>query len=144
MTRKLFGTDGIRGLANVEPMTAETALRVGMAAMTVGPVRRAAASRMPAPGEGPSRRVREAGYWDVRLLAEHPSDASETLRARLTGDRDPGYGSTAKMLAESAICLARDSLTSSGGIHTPASAMGEALLDRLKQNAGVTVEIENP
>ena len=128
----------------VKALGLATALRVGMAAMAVGPVRRAAASRMPAPGEGPSRRVREAGYWDVRLLAEHPSDASETLRARLTGDRDPGYGSTAKMLAESAICLARDSLTSSGGIHTPASAMGEALLDRLKQNAGVTVEIENP
>ena len=120
-----------------------TALRVGMAAMTIGPLRRAAAARMPAPGAGPSKQARETGYWDVRLLAEHPSDPSNNLRARLTGDRDPGYGSTAKMLAESAICLARDPLASRGGLHTPASAMGDALLERLLQNAGVTAEIED-
>ena len=136
MGRGPFGFVKALGLA--------TALRVGMAAMAVAPVRRAAASRMPSPGEGPSKQVREAGYWDVRLLAEHPSAPGEKLHARLTGDRDPGYGSTAKMLAESAMCLARNSLTSSGGIHTPASAMGEALLDRLKQRAGVTAKIEGP
>ena len=113
-----------------------------MAALSVGPLRRAAASRMPAPGEGPSKQAREGGYWDVRLLAGHPSDPSSNLRARLRGDRDPGYGSTAKMLAESAVCLARDPLASRGGIHTPASAMGDALLARLQKNAGVTVEIE--
>ena len=119
-----------------------TALGIGMVALAFGPLRRAAARRMPAPGEGPSKQAREAGYWDVRLLAADPSDPSRTLRARLTGDRDPGYGSTAKMLGESAVCLARDPLASRGGIHTPASAMGDALLARLQKNAGVTVEIE--
>ena len=118
------------------------ALRVGMAAMTIGPLRRAAAARIPAPGAGPSKQAREAGYWDVRLLAEHQGDPGNTLRARLTGDRDPGYGSTAKMLAESAVCLARDRLASPGGLHTPASAMGDALLERLLRHAGVTAEIE--
>ena len=119
-----------------------TALRVGMAAMAIGPLRRAVASRLPAPRDGPSKQAREAGYWDVRLLAEHPTDPGNNLRARLTGDRDPGYGSTAKMLAESAVCLARDPLASQGGIHTPASAMGDTLLDRLRQHAGVTAKIE--
>ena len=113
------------------------------AAFTRARGRRAAAARMPAPGAGPSKQARETGYWDVRLLAEHPSDPSNNLRVRLTGDRDPGYGSTAKMLAESAICLARDPLASRGGLHTPASAMGDALLERLLQNAGVTAEIED-
>ena len=96
----------------------------------------------PRPRDGPSKQAREAGYWDVRLLAEHPTDPGNNLRARLTGDRDPGYGSTAKMLAESAVCLARDPLASQGGIHTPASAMGDTLLDRLRQHAGVTAKIE--
>ena len=121
-----------------------TALRVGMAALSVGPLRRVVASRMPAPGEGPSKQAREAGYWDVRLLAIHPSDPSRNLRARLRGDRDPGYGSTAKMLGEAAVCLAQDPLASRGGIHTPASAMGDLLLARIQKNAGVTVQIEGP
>jgi short subunit dehydrogenase-like uncharacterized protein len=119
-----------------------TALRAGMAAMALGPVRRAAAARMPAPGEGPSKQVRDAGYWDVRLLAEHPTDPSKNLRAKLTGDRDPGYGSTSKMLAESAVCLLQDALPAPGGFHTPASALGDPLLERLQRNAGVTAEIE--
>jgi short subunit dehydrogenase-like uncharacterized protein len=113
-----------------------------MAAMALGPVRRAAAARMPAPGEGPSKQVRDAGYWDVRLLAEHPTDPSKNMRAKLTGDRDPGYGSTSKMLAESAVCLLQDALPAPGGFHTPASALGDPLLERLQRNAGVTAEIE--
>jgi short subunit dehydrogenase-like uncharacterized protein len=136
----LMGTGPV-GFAKAAGLAA--ALRVGMAAMTLGPVRRLAASRMPAPGEGPSAEVRESGYWDVRLLAEHPDDPSKNLRARLTGDRDPGYGSTSKMLAESAVCLALDSLSSSPGFLTPAAAMGDALLARLQRSAGVTATIED-
>jgi short subunit dehydrogenase-like uncharacterized protein len=136
----LMGTGPV-GFAKAAGLAA--ALRVGMAAMTLGPVRRLAASRMPAPGEGPSAEVRESGYWDVRLLAEHPDDPSKNLRARLTGDRDPGYGSTSKMLAESAVCLALDSLSSSPGFLTPAAAMGDPLLARLQRSAGVTATIED-
>ena len=110
------------------------AMGVGMAALRVGPLRRAVASRMPVPGEGPSKQARETGYWDVRLLATHSSDPTRTLRVRLRGDCDPGYGSTAKMLGESAVCLARDPLTSRGGLHTPASAMGDLLLARIQKN----------
>ena len=114
-----------------------------MGAMTIGPVRRLIASRLPSPGEGPSRDAREAGYFDVRLLARHPRDEGKNLRGRVTGDRDPGYGSTSKMLAESAVCLAHDDLTSTPGILTPAAAMGEALLLRLQKNAGLEFSIES-
>ena len=114
----------------------------GMGAMTLAPLRRLIASRLPSPGEGPSKEQRESGYWDVRLLAKHPNDPSKNLPARLTGDRDPGYGSTAKMLGESAVCLALDPPSSDPGFLTPAAAMGEHLLARLQRSAGVTVSIE--
>ncbi len=63
------------------------------------------------------------------------------LRTRITGDQDPGYGSTSKMLAESAVCLAKDELDTGGGVWTPASAMGKPLLARLRDNAGLTFDI---
>ena len=51
---------------------------------------------------------------------------------------DPGYGSTSKMLAESAISLAKDDLNNFGGVLTPSTAMGKFLLKRLVDNAGLT------
>jgi short subunit dehydrogenase-like uncharacterized protein len=114
----------------------------GMAAFAIGPLRRAIAGRLPQPGEGPSKEKREAGYFDVEFLATHAEDRGKSLRARVTGDRDPGYGSTAKMLGESAVCLALDELSAAGGFHTPASAMGEPLLARLEAHAGLTFTIE--
>ena len=63
------------------------------------------------------------------------------MRARVTGDRDPGYGSTSKMLSESAVCLAMDEPSCNGGLWTPASAMADALLGRLVENAGLTFEL---
>jgi short subunit dehydrogenase-like uncharacterized protein len=131
---------GLGGLAKAAGLA--TALGAGMGAMNIAAVRRMAARRMPAPGEGPSKEARESGYWDVRLIGEHPDDPAKNLRARLTGDRDPGYGSTSKMLGESAVCLALDPLECPGGFWTPASAMGDPLLARLQKSAGVTVEIE--
>jgi short subunit dehydrogenase-like uncharacterized protein len=74
----------------------------------------------------------------LQLLGIHPDRASNNLRLRIRGDKDPGYGSTAKMLGESAVCLAQDSLASDGGVLTPAVAMGDALIDRLDARAGVT------
>ncbi len=114
-----------------------------MGAMAIGPVRRAVSGQLPQPGEGPSKEKRERGYFEIALRGEHPSDPAKTLRARIRGDRDPGYGSTAKMLAESAVCLAQDALPAKGGCWTPASAMGDALLTRLAANAGVTFTLEN-
>ncbi len=115
----------------------------GMAAMSIGPLRRFLHRRLPQPGEGPSRKQREAGYWDLLLWGRHPDDPSKNIRGRVQGDRDPGYGSTAKMLAESAVGLALDPRETGGGFFTPAAAMGSTLLDRLESSAGVTFSIES-
>jgi short subunit dehydrogenase-like uncharacterized protein len=94
---------------------------------------------LPAPGEGPSRQQRENGFFDLRLYGKTKN--GEKLVARVTGDRDPGYGSTSKMLSESAVCLAVDKLEVDGGFWTSASAMGEVLMDRLMANAGLQFEL---
>jgi short subunit dehydrogenase-like uncharacterized protein len=94
---------------------------------------------LPAPGEGPSREQRESGFFDLRQFGTLPDGS--VIRSRITGDRDPGYGSTSKMLAESGVCLAQNNLASGGGVLTPAAAMGDALLQRLRANAGLTFEI---
>ena len=95
----------------------------------------------PAPGEGPSRESRENGNYDVLFCADL-SDGS-TVHASVSGDMDPGYGSTSKMIAESALCLVNDCAELGGGIYTPAPAMGEKLITRLQANAGLTFKIEN-
>lgn len=93
---------------------------------------------LPEPGEGPDRERRNSGHFKIQLLGTHPDDAAKNLRLRIHGDRDPGYGSTAKMLGESAVCLANDPLDDRAGVLTPAVAMGQQLVDRLHENAGVT------
>jgi short subunit dehydrogenase-like uncharacterized protein len=113
-----------------------------MAAGAIGPLRGLLGRMVPAPGEGPSAAQREAGYWDLRFLGEHPTEPDQNLRARVTGDRDPGYGSTAKMLGESAVCLAKDPGSVGGGFWTPAAALGEPLQRRLETHAGITFAIE--
>lgn len=112
-----------------------------MAVLRVRALRGLVARRLPSPGEGPSREQREKGYFDIRLWAQHPSDPTKSLYAKVTGDRDPGYGSTSKMLGESAVCLALDGVTTAGGCWTPASAMGEALITRLQANAGLSFQL---
>lgn len=94
----------------------------------------------PKPGEGPSKEEREAGFYDVLFVAEG-SDGQRVM-AGVTGDKDPGYGSTSKMLAESAICLVRDVPDASGGILTPGTVMAAPLIERLKANAGLTFKRE--
>lgn len=103
-----------------------------------GPTRSLLKKILPEPGDGPNDEQREAGFYRLLLLGAH---AQGTLKVRVTGDRDPGYGSTSKMLGESAVCLAKDSLKTEGGMWTPASAMGEALLERLTAHAGLTFEV---
>jgi short subunit dehydrogenase-like uncharacterized protein len=98
----------------------------------------------PQPGEGPSRAEREAGLYDVLFIGT--GAAGQTVNVGVTGDRDPGYGSTSKMIAEAAMCLLQDSAATAGGIWTPAAAMGHALVARLQAHAGLrfTVESVNP
>lgn len=93
---------------------------------------------LPQPGEGPSKESREQGNYDVLFFADFDED---TIEARVTGDMDPGYGSTSKMIAESALCLVQDCEDLSGGMYTPAPAMGEKLIKRLTKKAGLTFDI---
>ncbi len=132
---------GPLGFARAIAMSGGTALL--NAAMGLGGLRRMFAKLLPDPGEGPSKEARESGFFHIQLLGKHPTDASYDVRGRVRGDRDPGYGATAKMLGESAVCLAKDQLHSSGGVLTPAVAMGDALLERLNLNAGVKFTVEN-
>ena len=95
---------------------------------------------VPQPGEGPSKEKRESGNYDVLFLAEG-ADGS-VLKASVKGDMDPGYGSTSKMIAESALCPVQDCGELGGGIYTAASAMGDKLVTRLEANAGLTFSME--
>ena len=97
-----------------------------------------AGDNLPQPGEGPSKESREQGNYDVLFFADFDEGSIE---ARVTGDMDPGYGSTSKMIAESALCLIQDCEDLSGGMYTPAPAMGEKLIKRLTKNAGLTFDI---
>lgn len=93
--------------------------------------------RAPQPGEGPTAEARERGHWKVRFLAEDGNDWFIYTAADPHGD--PGYASTAKMLGESALCLAYDTLASEGGCLTPSVAMDGALLSRLR-NTGLVFQ----
>jgi short subunit dehydrogenase-like uncharacterized protein len=95
---------------------------------------------VPKPGEGPSKEEREAGHYDLLFLAIAPD--GKQARAVVKGDRDPGYGSTSKMIAECAICLLRDAADVAPGIWTPGAAMGHKLIKRLEDNAGIKFSVE--
>lgn len=93
------------------------------------------------PGEGPSKEDRENGFYDVLIIGEDPQNPLNKMTVNVTGDMDPGYGSTSKMIAESAVCLALNPQLASGGVWTPAAAMGTALIDRLQDKAGLTFTV---
>ena len=97
---------------------------------------------VPKPGEGPSPEDQEKGYYDYRFYGRTAD--GQSLRAKVTGDRDPGYGSTAKILGEAAVCLALDVPKDrlAGGFWTPATALGDALIQRLIAHAGLTFEVQ--
>ncbi len=92
----------------------------------------------PKPGEGPTKEERENGFYDVLFVAEYPD--GRTGRLSVKGDKDPGYGSTSKMISETAIALF--DIEGSGGITTPGAALGQDLVDRLQAHAGLTFTVE--
>lgn len=94
----------------------------------------------PQPGEGPSKEERETGLYDLLFVGIAPD--GKHVRAAVTGDRDPGYGSTSKMIAECAICLVREAADVPGGIWTPGAALGDRLIKRLVDNAGLKFTVE--
>ncbi|MEL6791849.1 MAG: saccharopine dehydrogenase NADP-binding domain-containing protein [Pseudomonadota bacterium] len=95
----------------------------------------------PKPGEGPSKEERENGSYDMMFTGL--STGGERLTVGVKGDRDPGYGSTSKMIAECALCLTEDAKDREGGVLTPASAFGGAIIDRLRARAGLTFKVES-
>jgi short subunit dehydrogenase-like uncharacterized protein len=94
----------------------------------------------PKPGEGPSKEERENGLYDLLYVAIAPD--GRQVRAAVKGDRDPGYGSTSKMISECAICLLRDTPDVPAGIWTPGAAMQHRLIKRLVDHAGLTFAVE--
>jgi short subunit dehydrogenase-like uncharacterized protein len=94
---------------------------------------------LPKPGEGPSPEAVENGFFEARIFGDV---GGEVIEGKVRGERDPGYGATATMLSEAAVCLALDGddLESPGGVLTPATAMGAALIERLRA-AGMTFEV---
>jgi len=101
--------------------------------------------RLPKPGEGPDREAREKGYFVTRLVGLGRDSQGEpfVVRGKVRGEKDPGYGGTAIMLGEAAVCLALDGAElEGGGVLTPATAMGQTLVERLRA-AGMTFTIES-
>ncbi|MBL35241.1 MAG: saccharopine dehydrogenase [Oceanospirillaceae bacterium] len=101
---------------------------------------------LPKPGEGPSPQAQEEGFYDLRFIGR-TEDGQLTL-TKVTGDRDPGYGSTAKMLGEAIVGLALDYYDTdgnktgkSGGFWTPASLFDERYIERLQNKAGIKFEV---
>jgi short subunit dehydrogenase-like uncharacterized protein len=92
------------------------------------------------PGEGPSKEERENGLYDLLYIAVAPD--GRQVRASVKGDRDPGYGSTSKMISECAICLLRDTPEVPAGFWTPGAAMQHRLIKRLVDHAGLTFAVE--
>lgn len=92
------------------------------------------------PGDGPSPEEQLKGRFDLRFMGL--THSGETINCKVTGDRDPGYGSTAKMLGQAAICLVQDSdPKTAGGFWTPATLLGDALIERLQKHSGLTFEV---
>lgn len=95
----------------------------------------------PKPGEGPSKEERESGFYDIMYVGE--LDGGGQCVVGVKGDRDPGYGSTCKLISESAVCLIKEATDTEGGIWTTAPAMGDKLIARLEANAGLSFTHES-
>lgn len=126
---------GPLGMAKASALSGGLAGFMGLA--TIGPAR-SLLSRfvLPEPGEGPTPEAQASGSFDLAFYGETPS--GEKLTISVVGDRDPGYGSTAKMLGEAAFCLVEDEEgDAAGGFWTPSTAFGDRLVERLEAYAGL-------
>jgi short subunit dehydrogenase-like uncharacterized protein len=132
-----------RGLKGRLTATGMTAGLAGFMVAGALPPTRWALERfvLPAPGAGPSPEEQRKGFFDLRFFGKTADGRS--LRTKVTGDRDPGYGSTGKMLGEAAACLALDlgPREPAGGFWTPATIFGDRLVTRLTAHAGLSFEV---
>lgn len=136
-TECMATSDGFSGRAKAMGIASAFMMFAGVAITRPG--RALLAKLLPSQGEGPNVDPENPGFYEIEFHGETAD--GQSIAAQVNGDADPGYGSTSKMLAESAVCLALDSLPEQGGFWTPASAMGDALLKRLEENAGVTFKL---
>ncbi|MEX0603419.1 MAG: saccharopine dehydrogenase NADP-binding domain-containing protein [Marinobacter sp.] len=97
---------------------------------------------VPKPGEGPSDDAQKKGFYDLRFIGK--TAKGQSIRTKVTGDMDPGYGSTGKMLGQAVLCLALDvsKTDKAGGFWTPSSIFGDHLLERLRAHSGLTFELQ--
>jgi len=118
--------------------------KIGPVLLSIPPIR-AILTRffLPKPGEGPSPEEQKSGFFDLRFWGK--TDQGDEIRVKVTGDRDPGYGSSAKMLAQASISLRRDVDKGdvAGGFWTPATVFGDKLIERLQSYAGLTFEVQS-
>ena len=132
--------DGIKGKLSSYAMSAGL---LGFAtAMMITPSRELLSKHvLPKSGSGPSKEEQENGYFDIRLFGQTANN--DTINTKVTGDKDPGYGSTSRMLSQAALCLAQDISKDDvgGGFWTPASAMGDSLIERLEAHSGISFEV---
>ena len=132
--------DGIKGKLTSYALSAGL---LGFAtAMMITPSRELLSKHvLPKSGSGPSKEEQENGFFDIRLFGQTTNQ--ESIVTKVTGDKDPGYGSTSRMLSQAALCLAQDisKYEIGGGFWTPASAMGDKLLIRLEKYAGLSFEV---
>jgi short subunit dehydrogenase-like uncharacterized protein len=112
-----------------------------LTALATPPTRRLVARFLPAPGEGPNQHQRENGRF--RIAIDGTGDDGSTARVLVSADRDPGYGATSIMLGQSALCLAQDTLPERAGFLTPATAMGDVLLARMRAS-NIRFEVDAP
>ncbi|WP_404368026.1 saccharopine dehydrogenase family protein [Sphingomonas sp. MMS24-J45] len=132
LTGQSYGADFVYDEMMVAPGLGEMGKAAAEAIAKMNPL---ASDKGPKPGEGPSKEERDAGFYDLLFIGEGPG--GERLDCVVTGDKDPGYGSTSKMIAETALCLVED-VAGDGGIWTPGALMGRVLADRLQARAGLT------
>ena len=95
----------------------------------------------PKPGEGPSKHTMENGFFKMKIIGFINKMRKNSVT--VTGDSDPGYSATAKMLTESAICilLNKNKIPQKYGVLTPASGIGLILIERLKEK-GISFTID--
>ena len=132
--------DGVKGKLSSYAMSAGL---LGFAtAMMIKPSRELLSKHvLPKAGSGPSKDEQENGYFDIRHFGQ--TAKNDTITVKVTGDRDPGYGSTSRMISQAALCLAQDISKEDvgGGFWTPASAMGNKLITRLEAHSGLSFEV---
>lgn len=129
---------GLRGRARAFAVTG--GLGGFLAAGALRPTRWALKRILPQPGEGPGAEAQASGFYDLRFTGRLRD--GRTLRAKVVGAGDPGYGSTSRILAQAGACLAFDVAKSEkpGGFWTPATIFGSRLIERLRSNARLSFE----